>query len=120
MRPTHAAVSIVALAVLLVCPDGRADTLHDPTRPATLPTAALVPKGDAAVHLEAILGTDKSRLAIINGKVVHVGERVADALITEIGPQTIRYVRNGQIGTLKLPDPRIPVRTAASPSQGAQ
>jgi hypothetical protein len=55
------------------------------------------------LQLQAIMGTDAARLAIVNGKVVREGGTVAGAQIVLIGAKTVSYRRKRQHGVLRLP-----------------
>lgn len=72
-----------------------AEALHDPTRPATLKASASTTPAAATVRLEAILRAEGRHVAIVNGKVVRVGDRVGDAIIIEINDHAVAYIRAG-------------------------
>jgi hypothetical protein len=54
------------------------------------------------LQLQAIMGTDGARLAIVSGTVVREGETVAGAQIMLIGAKTVTYRRKRQHGVLRL------------------
>jgi hypothetical protein len=85
--------------------------LRDPMRPANAPAAVMSRPGALApLQLQAVMTTGASRIAIVNGKVVHVGDKVSGALITEISSDSIRYTRGGKALVASLPTTRISVR----------
>lgn len=96
----------ILLSLILVQP-AFAGTLVDPTRPAGARVAAPAP---GAIHLEAIVVSDNSIWAIVNGAVVHQGDHVANAVIDEINRTSIRYTRNGKTETIHLQHLSITVR----------
>jgi hypothetical protein len=83
--------------------------LRDPMRPANIPAATARP-GPVGLKLEAVMSTGSSRLAIVNGKVVRVGDTLASATIVDITSNSIRYTRGGKELVATLPDNRLPVR----------
>ncbi len=106
-----------ALPLLLVvaAQANGADPLRDPTRPptATAPIAAIAPEG-LPLRLEAILSTGDSRLAIVNGQVVRQGARLANAVITEISADSIRYTYAGHDHAATLATRKLAVRKTAN------
>jgi hypothetical protein len=85
-----------------------AGQLRDPMRPGTAAGAGRAarhhgPGATTALQLQAIMGTDAARLAIVSGKVVREGEVVAGARIVLIGAKTVTYQRKRQHGVLRLP-----------------
>lgn len=96
----------LALA-LLAAPLG-AQTLSDPTQP---PAALLSPAraGDApapvAAGLQSVLISRNAggrKVAVINGQVVRVGERLGDAKVIGIGPDSVTLRRGKAVETMKL------------------
>jgi MSHA biogenesis protein MshK len=57
----------------------------------------------AQLRLQAIMGTAQSRLAIINGRVLRVGQRLGDAEILLISAEGVTYRRRHQQAVLRLP-----------------
>ena len=99
-------------ALLAIGATVHAETLRDPTRPAT--ARAVTQSAEvASVRLEAIMGSGTRRLAIVNGKIVRTGDRVGGALIQEIGSDSIRYTRNGRSETARIAKDSMRVRESA-------
>jgi hypothetical protein len=101
------------LATLLLTMTAQAalgDRLVDPTRPANAKAVASDVKYDNVVRLEAILRSDSSLLAIVNGKVVRAGDRVGATLIDEVLVDGIRYTRDGRSHTARLDSKAMHVR----------
>lgn len=87
----------------------QAETLQDPTRPATAREAA--PSPDTGVlQIEAIMDSGPRRIAIVNGRIVRVGDRIGAALIEEIGSDSIRYTRDGRSSISRITKPTLRVR----------
>jgi hypothetical protein len=85
----------------------QAGPMLDPTRPPGARAAAPAP---SVIRLEAIVVSDSSIWAIVNGTVVHRGDHIANAVIDEINHTGIRYTRNGKSESLQLPHLSITVR----------
>jgi MSHA biogenesis protein MshK len=111
------AIQTVAMSVmlLLAATVTSAEGLRDPTRPAKLgPGPTLIAPGVEAVRLEAIMDSGDSRRAIVNGKVVRAGDRVAGVQIVAIRETSIHYVRAGRDHIALLPTRKISVRAPAA------
>jgi hypothetical protein len=80
------------------------ELLIDPTRPSTdHGISELRPRGGTReLQLEGILQRDARRIAIIDGRVLHEGDRIGNATIMEITPDAVRYSRDGHDHTLWL------------------
>ena len=86
--------------------------LRDPMRPPSAPTAAISrPSGPSSLQLQAVVGTGQSRVAIVNGKVVHAGDKIDGAIIEEISATSVRYTRAGKQLVASLPATKLDVRT---------
>ena len=106
---------MLVLSASMAAPSYGADELRDPTRPAQLgPAPVLSSSGVEAVRLEAILNSGDARRAIVNGKVVRAGERVAGVQVTAIHEDSIQYVRAGRGHVATLPTRKISVRVNAA------
>ncbi len=106
------AMSVTLLLTATVTP---AEGLRDPTRPAKLgPGPVLLAPGVEGVRLEAVLDSGDSRRAIVNGKVVREGDRVAGVQIVAIRETSIHYVRAGRNHVALLPTRKISVRAPAA------
>lgn len=100
---------LAAALLLSMSAKAAADRLTDPTRP---PQAG-GPSSSAsreAVRVEAVLRSAERDLAIVNGKIVRVGDRVCGVQIEAILADGIRYVRNGQVHVARLQPASLPVR----------
>jgi MSHA biogenesis protein MshK len=86
-----------------------AERLADPTRPATTRAATRVERTET-LRLEAIMRSADGNVAIVNGKVVRVGDRIGSTRIEAIEQDGIRYMRDGQSRTMRLQPRSIPVR----------
>jgi MSHA biogenesis protein MshK len=85
--------------------------LHDPMRPPGAPAAASSrPSAPSSLQLQAVIGSGPSRVAIVNGKVVHVGDKVDGAVIDEISATTVRYTRGGKQLVAALSGAKLDVR----------
>jgi len=83
-----------------------AEAASDPT----LPPSGLLPANAAAaaptpLHLQAILRTGQTSLAVIDGQRLRVGEEVSGARILAIYPRTVLIEREGQRQQLRLAEP---------------
>jgi len=108
-----------ALLITLAATNVVAADLRDPMRPANAPAAALRrPTGVAPLQLQAIMSTTGSRLAIVDGKVVRVGDKVSGALINEISSDSIHYTRGGKALVASLSNNTLNVRTNSTLQAG--
>ena len=94
----------------------RADELRDPTRPATLGPGLVLSSAPASKPCASKPSSTPAmtRRAIVNGKVVREGERVAGVQITAITADSIHYVRAGREHVATLPTAKISVRATAA------
>ena len=105
-------VFIAALFITVTCWAG--GLLVDPTRPAGARSTA---PAIATIRVEAIVITNETRWAIVNGTLVHHGDHIANAIIEEITSNSVRYSRNGRTETALLPSASVPVRRNESVSE---
>ena len=92
--------------------------LVDPTRPASAPESAGAVSESGGVHVQAIVSRAGSRVAIVDGKLVHAGDRIANILIEEVTPEGVRYSQGGQSGFARLQCPKaLPVRHTPTPQR---
>lgn len=99
----------LAALLLTMSAQAAADRLIDPTRPPQAPGPSSDPSNES-VRVEAVLRSAERDLAIVNGKIVRAGDRVAGVQIEAILPDGIRYVRDGQVRVARLQPASIPVR----------
>jgi hypothetical protein len=86
--------------LLLMMSAAHPGDLRDPMRP---PGSAPVARaaGPAAIRLEGVI-SGAIRVAIVNGRVVNVGDVVAGATILEVLADGVRFTRGGRVQTLML------------------
>jgi hypothetical protein len=99
----------LAALLLTMSAQAAADRLVDPTRPPQAPSPRSDPSHEG-VRVEAVLRSADRDLAIVNGKIVRAGDRVAGVQIEAILPDGVRYVRDGQVRVARLQPASIPVR----------
>ena len=99
----------LAALLLTMSAKAAADRLVDPTRPPQAPSPGSEPSYEG-VRVEAVLRSAERDLAIVNGKIVRAGDRVAGVQIEAILPDGIRYVRDGQVRVARLQPASLPVR----------
>jgi hypothetical protein len=100
-----------ALLALSAAAHTRADDLRDPMRPPTAPATAMSrTSAPSSLQLQAVIGSGPSRVAIVNGKVVHIGDKVDGATIEDISANTVRYTRGGKQLIASLPNTKLDVR----------
>ena len=99
---------LFAIAVI-ACSNIMADSLLDPTRPASAHTGD-THENPFVIRVEAIVLSDNDAWAIVNGTVVHRGDHIANAVIEEISRYAVRYSRNGHSDTALLPHSTLQVR----------
>jgi hypothetical protein len=87
-------VLVAATAVVASRAAAPAPVLEDPTRPSDARGARAMP-GWPQLQLQGILCHGTSRVAIIDGRLVHSGDRLGDALIGAIDPDAVHYLRGG-------------------------
>jgi hypothetical protein len=107
MKALH--LPYLAALLLTMSAQAAADRLVDPTRPPQAPSPSSDPSYEG-VRVEAVMRSAERDLAIVNGKIVRAGDRVAGVLIEAILPDGIRYVRDGQVRIARLQPASIPVR----------
>ena len=108
------ALAVFALFLLGACACVRAGDFRDPMRPPGSTPAAPRQAGPPAMRLEGVI-SGAIRVAIVNGRVVSVGDLVGGATILEILANGVRYTRGGHVQTLTLPGERaIAIQRVAS------
>ena len=99
----------LAALLLTMSAKAAADRLVDPTRPPQASDTSGGPSQEG-VRVEAVLRSKERDLAIVNGKIVRVGDHVGGVQIEAILVDGIRYVRNGQVHVARLQPSSMPVR----------
>jgi MSHA biogenesis protein MshK len=108
------ALSWVALCWLGSSP---AEELRDPTQP---PRAVVLPSAPASAgaarpaRLEAVLHAGDRAVAIIDGKLLRVGDWLGDARVAAIDSDAVHLTREGRKLTLRLANKAMKVRRTAS------
>jgi MSHA biogenesis protein MshK len=101
------------MLLLLTC-HLQADELADPTRPSgasAAPASKVASSGQ--LKLEGIVHSAQREIAIINGRVLKVGEWIGDARIDAIARNRVRYTRGGRSQVLMLDTPIKVKRSSA-------
>ena len=109
---------VISIGLLGFCCAQASDGLKDPTQP---PATTGADRGAALprqLTLEAILQSAERYLAIVDGKIVRVGDRVGNATIEEITTDTVRYSRGGREHTIRLERRAVKVRHPAPDTLG--
>lgn len=84
------------------------DELRDPTRPSYLPSETASRTASApSWRLESIIVSANRRLAVINGRVVGVNDRVNAARVVEILPYEVHLEYEGEIRRISLVPTRV-------------
>lgn len=96
---------LIALAVTGLFATAAAAQLADPTRPAALgaleqgaPAAASAPPS----RLQSVLISPGRRVAVIDGRMVSLGDRVGDSKLIAVAPTEVVLERGARRETLKL------------------
>ena len=118
MKTAHALFAGIALA-LLAHPraDAAPQAMSDPTRPPDTVASTSSDGVPAVPHLQSVMITPTTRLAIIGGETVHVGGRYGEARVVRITESTVVLRTAGGAETLRmypgveLTVPRPPVAT---------
>ncbi len=98
--------SVLACVALSMTGPVAAAALRDPMRPHTHAVHGRVVSDVAPMRLQAIMGTDAARLAIVDGRVVRVGDTIGDVKIIAIAADGVHFSRRRFKGVLRLPDVR--------------
>jgi len=118
--PGPMAKLLVFGAALAVCvPLAAAQALRDPTRPAFFSgrpgEGGIVSRGrDADWVLQSVLLSPERRYAIINGKILSLGESVAGAELVAIREGEVTLRAGGALRTVRL-FPDVDMRSEAMP-----
>jgi MSHA biogenesis protein MshK len=94
-----------------------ADPMRPPATPGPSPAEGAGDAGKAAARLQSVLISPARRVAVIDGRVVRLGERVGDARLVAISESQVVLQRASGRETLKLnpvvekkPVPRRPAK----------
>jgi len=109
------------MAFVLLAPLSHADPLIDPTRPpVTVHKSGPVNLAEPVVHVTAIFSSGERRVAVLDGQVVKVGDRVGVVTVQEITPDGVRYLRAGRVEFARLPKQAATVRRDAAGAEEGQ
>lgn len=89
-------------AALVFVSNAWAQEIRDPMRPAGAVPVAARPRAATSLKLEGVI-TGTVRVAIVNGRLVRVGDEIAGAKILEVLGNGVRYSRGGRVQSLLLP-----------------
>lgn len=89
------AVSASVLLVLPLVSIVQAQNIADPMRPPGRSAIRVVPDGSASWKLTAILVSPQRRLAVINNRLVEVGNRVSGARVKAISNYAVELELSG-------------------------
>ena len=107
-----------ALPLLALCWLGisHAEELRDPTRPplSASPSTTAATAAPRTARLEAVLHSQGRTVAIIDGKLLRVGDWLGDARIAAISSDAVQLTREGRTVTLRLATQAMKVRRDAS------
>ena len=106
----------IAMVFAVVSAAAHAQAFRDPMRPpGVAPSAASVARS-STLQLQGVISGAR-RSAIVNGRLVKVGDQIAGATIVEVLNDGVRFSRAGKVQTLLLPGvaPIATLRVARSP-----
>jgi hypothetical protein len=111
-------LNIHGIAIALLCagctmpgPAVAGELLDDPTRPSSARSASeLRPPGPRELQLQGIVHHNERRVAIVDGNVLHEGDRIDNARIEEITADAVRYSRDGHHYTARIARKTVQVR----------
>ncbi len=120
LRVTRAVCALVVSASMFHAPARAADALVDPTRPISAGAESAVVRHPGEVRVEAILDRVGYRVAIVDGKVVRVGDRFSWGQVEEITPTGIRFASDGRSRFVQLEIQKVQVRRPSASREAAQ
>lgn len=117
MRAPALKVAVLLLPMLAAAGAARAQ-LVDPTRPMSATDTPAAPSEAGGVRVQAVVIRAGSRVAVVDGRVVRAGDRIANVTIEEVTPDGVRYSQDGhsRFARLKSPTP-LSVRRGGAPLQ---
>lgn len=110
--------SAFLIGTALLCACAHADGLKDPTQPPVTASSARGPALPRALNLEAIVQSADRYVAIVDGRIVRVGDQVGNATIQEITTDSVRYSRGGREHIIRLARRSVKVRHATPDTLG--
>ena len=100
-------ILVASLFLLAVAKLASAQTFRDPMRPAGAAPAPVRAAAPAALKLEGVI-QGPTRVAIVSGRMVRVGDVVNGATVLEILQNGVRLSRAGKLQLLTLPAESMP------------
>ena len=107
LRAGSLRVGLVALALACTALASAEEALRDPTRPYPYKPVAAGLQSERKLSLTAIVVSERRRVAVVNGRAVGQGERIAGAEVVEILLHAIKLRRGGRITTVPLAPTKI-------------
>jgi MSHA biogenesis protein MshK len=111
------AIQVVAISAMLSLLSMNVDaaSLNDPTRPPmSRPVIKTQASAPAGARLTAVLFSDERRVAVIDGKPVREGDRIADAVVTRITSDTVTLTKSQRAEVLRLPKATLSIKTKSA------
>jgi MSHA biogenesis protein MshK len=108
-------IALLCAGCAVVRAGASAEPLDDPTRPSSTRSEILSRPKPSELRLEGIIRRNERRIAIVDGRVVHEGERIDNATIEEITANAVRYSRAGHDYTARLTRITLQVRQPSAP-----
>jgi hypothetical protein len=107
----HATLVLLATGLLAAVDQSvAADVIADPMRPNyAQPVQPAGRQRGSRYVLQAVFGDQHRRVAVLNGQVVQLGDRVAGALVQRIGPEQIELRAGARRWTVRLADASLMV-----------
>ena len=97
MGPYRNLSGMMLVGMLAVTAQADMGDLPDPTRPHRASTGGAPPSG-----VQSILISPQRKVAVVHGRTVTVGDRVGDAVVTDIRPYEVILNRGGRESHLRL------------------
>ncbi|PLX92011.1 MAG: hypothetical protein C0620_09820 [Desulfuromonas sp.] len=91
----------VVLALFMMAPLS-ANAWHDPMRPQGQPALATQAKPDSEFTVTSILLSQQRRVAVLNGRVVTVGDTIDQCRVVRISPDTVTLQQGDKRYELRL------------------
>ena len=115
MRARRHFIALAALAALQAAHAG--NPLVDPTRPMSATDSVAAAPEPGGVRVQAVVIRPGSQVAVVDGRLVHAGDRIGNVLIEEVTPEGVRYSLDGhsRFARLKCPTPLTVRRGAPAP-----
>jgi hypothetical protein len=114
MSPRYPAPTLL-LAMLAARTWGAApEALTDPTRPALAGATHAALAEASSVHVQAIFIRPGLCVAIVNGRLVRAGDRIASVLIEAVTPTGVRYLQAGHPGFAAVHEAKLDLHATSA------